>query len=107
MSEQDKETIINVWNNNDYKKADINIVQLFKKQCLYNSKKIAVKDGNVGYTYHDLDVASSKFAVHLVNKGVKPKEFVAIFMEKNISCIIAILGVLKAGAALMLLRLQR
>lgn len=99
LSEQDKETIINVWNNNDYKKADINIVQLFKKQCLYNSKKIAVKDGNVGYTYHDLDVASSKFAVHLVNKGVKPKEFVAIFMEKNISCIIAILGVLKAGAA--------
>ncbi len=99
LSEQDKETIINVWNNNDYNKADINIVQLFKKQCLKNSEKIAVKDENVGYTYHDIDVASNKFAVHLINKGVKPEEFVAIFMEKNISCIIAILGVLKAGAA--------
>lgn len=99
LSEQDKERMINVWNISDCNKVDTNIVQLFKAQCLSHGNKTAVKDGDAAYSYHDVDLASDKFAVYLKKKGIKQEEFVAIYMEKSISCIIAILGVLKAGAA--------
>ena len=99
LSRQDVERNINVWNTSDYNKIDTNIIQLFKTQCLCYGNKTAVKDGDTVYSYHDVDFASDKFAVHLRNKGIKQEEFVAIYMEKSIACIIAILGVLKAGAA--------
>jgi amino acid adenylation domain-containing protein/non-ribosomal peptide synthase protein (TIGR01720 family) len=50
-------------------------------------------------SYRDLNEQSTRLASHLISLGVKPNSFVPICFDKSGWTIVAILGVLKAGAA--------
>lgn len=50
-------------------------------------------------TYGDLNRRAEILRMQLVEIGIKPNHFIAIFMDRSIEMIIALLGVLKAGAA--------
>ncbi|KAL9010783.1 MAG: hypothetical protein Q9173_004320, partial [Seirophora scorigena] len=56
-------------------------------------------DGNL--TYAELDKLSDLAATGLIEKGVKPGAFVPFAYEKSIYAAVAMLGILKAGAALV------
>lgn len=62
------------------------------------AEKIAIDDGVNPITYHQLDMVSSSFAAYLAKLGVKRGDRVAIFSAKTIASIVAIFGILKAGA---------
>ncbi|KAL3963506.1 hypothetical protein ACCO45_000510 [Purpureocillium lilacinum] len=49
-------------------------------------------------TYAELDQVSSQLAVHLRQLGVGPEDFVPICYEKSMWTIVAMLGIMKAGA---------
>ncbi len=50
-------------------------------------------------TYAELDRRSDALAHELVALGVKPGHFVALYLERSLESIVAVLGSLKAGAA--------
>ena len=50
-------------------------------------------------TYKELDERANQLAHHLRRKGVQTEEVVALFMDRSLDMLVAILGVLKAGAA--------
>ena len=59
---------------------------------------VAVTDGDREISYAELDARSSSLATALVARGVEPGDRVGLLLEKSIEAVIAIYGVLKAGA---------
>ncbi|MCV7308133.1 non-ribosomal peptide synthetase [Mycobacteroides immunogenum] len=50
-------------------------------------------------TYHDLDRASNRLAHHLIGAGVRPGDRVVVMLPRSAEAIVAIMAVLKSGAA--------
>lgn len=62
--------------------------------------KVAVRhsDGQE-WTYAEINAGSNKFCRWLTDQGVTPGELIPLYMEKSKDVLVAILGILKAGAA--------
>jgi amino acid adenylation domain-containing protein len=82
----------------DYPK-DRTVADLFDARAMVNPDKIAVIFEGKSITYRQLRVRSNQLANYLLTQGVEPESFVGVCMSRSVEMIIAILGVLKAGAA--------
>ncbi|MDP2601547.1 MAG: amino acid adenylation domain-containing protein [Deltaproteobacteria bacterium] len=63
----------------------------------------AVIDADASWTYKELDERSNQLANYLVANGVKPKDVIAIYAHRSSALVLALLGILKAGAAFVIL----
>ncbi len=80
--------------------SDINILQLFKKQVDQHPDTIAIFHDNTELTYQELDILSDRLAQYLKNTyALEPDDLVGMMLERSHWAIVAILGILKAGAA--------
>ncbi|CAM4112328.1 non-ribosomal peptide synthetase [Pseudoalteromonas byunsanensis] len=59
----------------------------------------AVTDQAQSLSYAQLDDKAAQVAYHLLDNGVKPGDVVAVSMARSVDFMVAILGVLKSGAA--------
>ena len=73
------------------------IHQLFEAQVERTPDAIAVVFENQSITYRDLNQQSNQLARHLQKLGVKPGVMVAVYMQRSLEMITALLGILKAG----------
>jgi amino acid adenylation domain-containing protein len=64
-----------------------------------NPRKAAVIDRDTTVTFADLWTQAHAQAAHLTNSGVRPGDAVGLFLEPGVELIIAVWGVLLAGAA--------
>ncbi|KAL8974053.1 MAG: hypothetical protein Q9197_001709 [Variospora fuerteventurae] len=69
--------------------------------CQASTQAVAAWDGD--FSYRQIDELSSKLATHLVDLGVGPEKFVPLCFEKSKWVVVGIMGVLRAGAAFILL----
>lgn len=60
---------------------------------------LAVMCGDESLTYQQLNQRANQLAGALRARGVGPDRFAAIFLERSVEMIVAVLGVLKAGGA--------
>ena len=74
-------------------------IGLFNASVANNANAIALVDGEVSMTYADLDEKTGKLAAYLISKGVTIKSLVPVCMERSLDLVIAILSIIKAGAA--------
>lgn len=72
---------------------------LFLKQVEETPDADAVTDGDLTWSYRDLEAQSSRIAANLVAAGVKPGDRVGICMRRSPRMIAGILGIMRAGAA--------
>ena len=75
---------------------------MFEEQARFRPDSIALYNDNctVSMTYGELEQQSNKLAVELQLLGVQPNNFVGILTgEKTFEMYVAVLGVLKSGAA--------
>ncbi|KAK0504664.1 AMP-binding protein [Armillaria luteobubalina] len=72
----------------------------FEPAARSNSNQVAVVDhlGNT-MSYSQLDRLSLRLASYLASRGVRPGSFVGLVVQRSIPQVVAILGVLRAGAA--------
>jgi amino acid adenylation domain-containing protein len=82
----------------DYPK-DMCVQQLFEGQAARTPERTAVVFGGLELSYSQLNARANQLASHLLTLGVGPEVLVAIHMERSAEMAVAILGVLKAGAA--------
>jgi amino acid adenylation domain-containing protein/non-ribosomal peptide synthase protein (TIGR01720 family) len=77
------------------------IHELFERQVKKSPANIAIseRDTNRFISYKELNIKANRLAQILKENGVKPGSIVAILLERSMELIIAILGVLKTGAA--------
>ncbi|KAK2738401.1 NRPS [Myotisia sp. PD_48] len=91
------------WNRDPSSRAECCIQDLIRRRCKIQRQALAICswDGNV--TYEQLDDLSTRLATKLVEAGVVPETFVPLCFEKSRWASVAMLGILKAGGALVLL----
>ncbi|MDQ6813616.1 MAG: AMP-binding protein, partial [Bacteroidota bacterium] len=75
------------------------LVDLFEQQVMRSPQKAAIKFGKDQLTYQQLNERSNQLAHYLVSEGVCKEMLVPVFIERGVDMMIAILGILKAGAA--------
>ena len=81
--------------------AESGLHQLFKAQAARTPDQPAIVFRGERTSYAQLDQATDALGVHLLNCGVSTDDPVGIFMETCPDYIVASIGTLKAGAALM------
>jgi len=74
-------------------------VEMFQNVSFNFSEKIAVTTNDKSITYKELNEQSNRLACLLREKGVVPGDFVGVYLERSNATIIAVMAVLKAGAA--------
>ncbi|WP_231108134.1 non-ribosomal peptide synthetase, partial [Xanthomonas graminis] len=72
---------------------------LFEQQVAQAPHAIAVVHDDLALSYADLDARANQLAHHLIAQGIGPEERVALYLERGIDLVMALLAVLKAGAA--------
>ncbi|KAK4052215.1 putative NRPS-like protein biosynthetic cluster [Microbotryomycetes sp. JL221] len=71
------------------------------RTCIVESlspQKIGDPNGLRTFTYQQIDQASNVLAHHLVNSGVEREEVVTVYSTRGVDLVVAVMGVLKAGA---------
>jgi amino acid adenylation domain-containing protein len=79
------------------------VQKLFSQQARRVPDRFAVIDKHEAWTYKELDSRSSQLANYLITSGIQPQEVVAIYSHRSASLVWALLGVMKAGAAFVIL----
>ena len=72
---------------------------LFAAQVALAPDAVALTGGERSWTYHELDEAANRLAHLLAAHGAGPGQSVALLLERSPEAIVAILAVLKTGAA--------
>ncbi len=79
------------------------IHELFAKQAERAPDFPAIIDPDNRWSYSELDRRSNQLANYLIAQGIKPKDVVAIYAQRSAALVVALLGILKAGAAFEIL----
>ena len=73
--------------------------ELVEEQARLRPEALAAEDGGRSITYRELDERAERLASRLRLHGVKPDSLVAVYLERSIEMLVALLAVWKAGAA--------
>ncbi|WP_165596296.1 condensation domain-containing protein, partial [Mycolicibacterium novocastrense] len=79
--------------------SDRSIPELFAEHAFRAPDAVAVSATGVEMSYRDLDEASNRVAHLLIGQGVGPGRCVGLLVPRSADAIVAVLGVLKTGAA--------
>src|SRR6201997_1636648 len=77
----------------------VSVPGLFAEQVARTPGEVAVTCGGVSWAYRRLDVASNRLAHLLAGHGAGPGTCVALLLERSAEAIVAMLAVLRTGAA--------
>ncbi len=77
----------------------VSIPALFTQQAIRTPDAVAVSFGGRSLTYRELDEASNRLAHLLIDRGGRAGECVALLLPRSGDSVVAILAVLKSGAA--------
>ena len=79
------------------------IVDQFQRQASGTPGALAITGAGLAWSYEKLDEQSNRLAHHLRASGVQRGDIVAVYARRHPALALAILGILKAGAATLML----
>jgi amino acid adenylation domain-containing protein len=91
------------WNRSTPRVVERCVHDMISEKAQEQPNKIALCGWDGELTYGELNAMSNGLATHLVDLGVEVEKVVPLCFEKSIWTVVAILGILKAGAAFVLL----
>ncbi|RED45826.1 non-ribosomal peptide synthetase [Aestuariispira insulae] len=101
LTQEERAEILNDWSHGEPCDGDHTFLHHFQYQVTRQPDATAlVWDGGT-LCYQDLDSASDRLAADLISRKVRTGDPVGILMERSPEQIVAILGILKAGAAFL------
>ena len=98
MTDEDEKQI-DAWNSTVIGLETRPLHAFFSETAAKYPERVAVVSHDANYTYAELDRLSSILARHLVSHGVSRCDMVPLMFEKSAIVIVAILAILKTGAA--------
>ncbi|MBX9890081.1 MAG: amino acid adenylation domain-containing protein, partial [Amoebophilaceae bacterium] len=100
MSQLEQDQLLIDFNNTYYDyQRDQTILDLFEDTANSYQENIAVIAVNGSLTYRELNKRAEQLAGYLIEHGVKPDDLVGILIDNRLEMIIAVIAVIKAGAA--------
>ncbi|MDQ1024654.1 amino acid adenylation domain-containing protein [Streptomyces umbrinus] len=96
----ERELLLGAWNDTAVVFADeLTVHELVERQVARVPGAVAVVCGESQLTYRELNARANQLARHLMGQGAGAGSLVAVCLERGPDMIIALLGILKAGAA--------
>ncbi|HEU0077547.1 MAG TPA: amino acid adenylation domain-containing protein, partial [Longimicrobiaceae bacterium] len=100
LDEAERRRVVEEWNRTALDRpADRCIHELIRAQAERTPDAVAVVAGDGALTYRELDARADRLARRLAGLGAGPEARVGICLERSAGMVVAILAVLKAGAA--------
>lgn len=100
LTPQEKQQMLNDWNDNEVNyDGGACLHPIIEKQVDLNPSAKAVISENEALSYAELDHRANQLAHHLVDLGIAPDQIVVVWTDRSADHIVALLAVLKAGAA--------
>ena len=100
LLDSERQQMLAQWNDTHRAYASDKCVnELFEQQAALTPHTEALVCGDDRLTYEELNRRANQLAHHLRSLGVGPEMLVAVMMERRVELVIAVLGILKAGAA--------
>ncbi|NES30211.1 condensation domain-containing protein [Micromonospora terminaliae] len=101
LAEDERQRILHVWNDTGRSVPGHTLPQLFEQQAARTPDATAVVCGANRLSYAELDHRANQLARHLAGLGAGPERSVAVALPHGELLVVALLGVLKAGAAFL------
>ncbi|WP_224360633.1 non-ribosomal peptide synthetase [Hyalangium versicolor] len=104
LSSAERERVLNEWNDTRVRYRRACIHELFEAQAALTPQQTALVFDKAGresqaFTYQELNARANQVAWHLRRLGVGVEDRVGVCLERSPEMVIALLGILKAGAA--------
>ncbi|MFE1293015.1 amino acid adenylation domain-containing protein [Streptomyces sp. NPDC058751] len=87
------------WNTTDRSVPDVTWPELFTDRARRTPSRTAVEYRGEELDYAELDFRSNRLARRLIALGAGPETFVALAVPRSLDLAVAVLGILKSGAA--------
>ena len=91
--------VVDGWNDTTAPVPAATVPELFERQAARTPDAVAVVCGDVVVSYGELAARAARLAGYLRQAGAGPEQVVAVMMERSAELLVALLAVLKTGAA--------
>jgi aspartate racemase len=99
VAEAEHRRAVHDWNDTGYPVAPATVPALFEAAVDRDPDAVALVAGQTQLTYRALDERANRLAHHLLGHGAGPGSLVALALPRTADTVVALLAVLKAGAA--------
>jgi nonribosomal peptide synthetase DhbF len=99
LTSLDRDQILAHWNDVSRDAPQATLPELFQRQAARTPASTAVVYEPAVMSYDELNTRANKLARHLVSLGAAPERLVAVAMDRSPELVVALLAVLKSGAA--------
>ncbi|MFI6440755.1 amino acid adenylation domain-containing protein [Streptomyces sp. NPDC050759] len=99
LSAAEREKVLHTWNDTSRSVPPTTLPALFQDQAARTPEATAVVFDGTTVTYGELNTRANRLAHHLIEHGVGPEDIVGMALPRSVDLVVAMLGVLKAGAA--------
>jgi amino acid adenylation domain-containing protein len=99
LTGQDRALLASLWHGAGPETPDVSLVDLFAAQSDRTPDRIAIEDQQRSLTYRQLDQRSWQLAGLLNGRGVSPGDIVGIKLGRSVDLAVAMLAIMKVGAA--------
>ena len=96
----ERQQVLVEWNHTDADYPDRRCIhELFEDQVMRTPERIAVRCAERRLSYRELNEHANRLAHYLRSEGIGANELVGLCLDRSVDAIIAVLAILKAGAA--------
>ncbi|MFJ2766915.1 amino acid adenylation domain-containing protein [Streptomyces sp. NPDC087300] len=99
LSEEEHHQAVTLWNDTAHEVPQASLAELFENQAVRTPDRVAVADQGTELTYAQLNSRANKLAHHLITLGAGPEHVIALKLPRTTEMVIAVLAILKTGAA--------
>ncbi|WP_038265978.1 condensation domain-containing protein, partial [Xenorhabdus cabanillasii] len=100
LAEAEKQILLHEWSGpQEYSQRGRCFHELFEEQVAKNPAKTALVFGDSTLSYQALNEQANQLARYLLEQGIQSETLIALCIPRSLQTVVAILGILKAGAA--------
>ncbi|SES38167.1 amino acid adenylation domain-containing protein, partial [Lentzea xinjiangensis] len=99
LTEEERELVLCEWNDTAHEVPAASLPELIESRAARVPDSTALVFDGASLTYHELNERANRLAHELADRGAGPERVVAVAVERSLDLVIALLAVLKTGAA--------